>query len=955
MSNNKDLIIKNQLQIGASVDVGVGTITQSAVTKYSLEAASYNGKSFKINESTITHNLTFKPDGTKMYVVERSNDSVYQYSLSTAYDVVTASYDSKSFSFATQETEPYGIAFNDDGTSMYTVGYGSDAVFQYTLSTAYDVSTASYASKSLSTALQDSIPTNVTFKPDGTSLYVIGASSDAVYQYNLTTAFDISTGSYASKSLDFSSEDTNANGFAFNADGTKCFIVGNTSDSVHQYSLTTAYDISTASYDDVSFDLSSVDTNPFGLAFSNDGSRMYVLGSDDFVYQFDTVQYPIDTSFDLGGSTYDSVTNGTNIGTNDNDSRKLFFKPDGTKVFVIGNGSGDIWEYPMTTPFDISTMGTSTANKDLLIYAANLRGGFFKPDGTRFYSAHLTNDTVGEFVLSTAWDVSTMAHQTPLADYEIELTDVGSMEDIEFSSDGTKLIVADLSTNPKIKSFTLSTAWDVTTATYDGDSASFDLTTYTSSNPHGIRFNSDGTILYVVLNSPGAIVIAYSLSTAYDVSTITGSVYDSRDFNDQNADVSAIDFSTDGLKLFMLGRTGTDTIYQYTSGTRKNVETLDLSTGNFFQKSLEADTKFEFSNPSTVQTFNLELIGSDSVTGGYQPMPTYGSAGTYPYLPTNYFNGIRKVVTDGGDSLYGINISTDGYRMYILSQNSQDVAQYNLEFPFNIATASYSGTEFSLSSQSNSGFGDIFFKPDGTAFYAVTKNNPDTVYQYTLGTAWELSTASYASKSFSVQSQETQPEGLAFDPYGRFMYVVGATNDTVYRYSLGTEWDVSTAAYDGNGISYSVSSQTGNPSGVRFSYDGAKMYISNGGSSTSTNIFIYTLSEPWNPSTATYDSDTYRMSNIGGETYPSLGDLTTVCRSFFMTQDGTKMWMLSSSIYAIQYNIGTLETVTWPTSVKWVNGLQPPNPSPGQKDLYTFSTKDGGTTYWGQRVEWNIG
>ena len=949
MSNNKDLIIKNQLQIGASVDVGVGTITQSAVTKYSLEAASYNGKCFKINESTITHNLTFKPDGTKMYVVERSNDSVYQYSLSTAYDVVTASYDNKSFSFATQETEPYGIAFNDDGTSMYTIGYGSDAVYQYTLTTAYDVSTASYASKSLSVSSEDTLPTNVTFKPDGTSLYVIGASSDAVYQYNLTTAFDVSTGSYASKSLDISSQDTNANGFAFNADGTKCFVQGNNSDKVHQYSLTTAYDISTASYDDVSFDLSSIDTNPFGLAFSNDGSRMYVLGSDDFVYQFDTVQYPIDTSFDLGGATYDSVTNGTTISTNDNDSRKLFFKPDGTKVFVIGNGSGKIWEYPMTTPWDISTMGTSTANLDLTTYAANVRGGFFKPDGTRFYSGHLTNDTVGEWILSTPWDVSTMAFQTPIADYEIELTDVGSLEDIEFSSDGTKLIVADLSTNPKIKSFTLSTAWDVTTATYDGDSASFDFTTYSSSNPHGIRFNSDGTVLYVVLNSPGAIVIAYSLSTAYDVSTITGAVYDSRDFADQNADVSAIDFDTDGLKLFMLGRSGNDTIYQYTSGTRKNVETLDLSTGNFFQKSLETDTKFAFSNSSTVQTFNLELTGSDSVTGGYQPQDA-----DYPYLPTNYFNGIRKVVTDGGNSLYGINVSTDGYRMYILSQNNQDVAQYNLEFPFNIATASYSGTEFSLSSQSSTGFTDIFFKPDGTAFYAVTGSTPDSVYQYTLGTAWELSTASYASKSFSIQTQETQPQTLAFDPYGRFLYVAGSSNDTVYRYSLSTEWDVSTASYDG--ISFSVSSQTGNPSGVRFSYDGAKMYISNGGSPTSSNIFIYTLSEPWNPSTATYDSSTYRISqNSNGTTYPNLDDLTTVCRSFFITQDGTKMWMLSSSTYAIQYNIGTLETVTWPTSVKWVNGLQPPNPSPGQKDLYTFSTKDGGTTYWGQRVESNIG
>lgn len=952
MSNNKDLIIKNQLQIGASVDVGVGTITQSSFTGYNLNVASYTGKSFNFNaQDSSPVDVAFKTDGTKLYVMGNGTDTIYQYSLSSAWNVTSAVYDSKSLSVNTQETDAYSVVFNNDGTKVYTVGRDNDAVQEYNLSTAWDISTGSH-NQSFSVSSQATDPRKVRFKSDGTKMYVFDASTDNVFQYALSTAFDISTSSYESKSFNFNTQDASPLSIGFSADGTKMFSTGATSDAVFQYTLSTDWDVSTASYDSVSFSVANQESAPSCVVFDTNGSKMFVAGGgSDSVYQYDTAQYPIDTSFDLGGSTYDSITNGTNISTNDSDSRKLFFKPDGTKVFVIGNGSGKIWEYPMTTPWDISTMGTSTADLTLTTYAANVRGGFFKPDGTRFYSGHLTSNTVGEWILSTAWDVSTMAFQTPIADYEIELTDVGSLEDIEFSSDGTKLIVADLSTNPKIKSFTLSTAWDVTTATYDGDSASFNLTIYASSNPHGIRFNSDGTVLYVVLNSPGAIVIAYSLSTAYDVSTITGAVYDSRDFVDQNTDVSAIDFDTDGLKLFMLGRTGADTIYQYTSGTRKNVETLDLSTGNFFQKSLETDTKFVFSNSSTVQTFNLELTGSDSVTGGYQPQDA-----DYPYLPTNYFNGIRKVVTDGGDSLYGINISTDGYRMYILSQNSQDVAQYNLEFPFNIATASYSGTEFSLSSQSSTGFTDIFFKPDGTAFYAITGNTPDTVYQYTLGTAWELSTASYASKSFSVQSQETQPESLAFDPYGRFLYVVGAVNDAVYRYSLGTEWDVSTASYDGGGTSHSVASETTNPSGVRFSYDGAKMYVSHGGSSSTSNISIYTLSEPWNPGTATYDSSTYRMgSDTSNRTYPTLGDLTTVCRSFFITQDGTKMWMLSSSIYAIQYNIGTLETVTWPTSVKWVNGLQPPNPSPGQKDLYTFSTKDGGTTYWGQRVESNIG
>ena len=362
MANNKTFKIKNGLSAGRYLGSN-GTETAGTVG-YNIGSAEYDGVSFDITQSTVTHNLTFKPDGTKMYVVERSNDSVYQYSLSTAYDVSTASYDSKSFSFATQEIDPYGIVFNDDGTSMYTIGYGSDAVYQYTLSTAYDVSTASYASKSLDVSSEDTIPTNVTFKADGTSLYIIGSSNDAVYQYNLTTAFDVSTGSYASKSLDFSSEDTNANGFAFNADGTKCFVVGNTSDKVHQYSLTTAYDISTASYDSVSFDLSSQDTNPFGLAFSNDGTKMYVLGSDDFVYQYSTAL--LTQTLDLStGNTFSFTPSGaTDI---------LFSNPpaSGTAVgftLEVNNTGGYALTWPSSVKWPSGTAPTATASKELYTF-----------------------------------------------------------------------------------------------------------------------------------------------------------------------------------------------------------------------------------------------------------------------------------------------------------------------------------------------------------------------------------------------------------------------------------------------------------------------------------------------------------------------------------------------------------------------------------------------------------
>jgi hypothetical protein len=85
------------------------------------------------------YGLTFKPDGTKMYVTTL-NSLMFQYSLSTAWDITTATYDSVSASILTNST---GVRFKSDGTRCYIVDYGG-SVDEYLLSTAWDISTLSY-------------------------------------------------------------------------------------------------------------------------------------------------------------------------------------------------------------------------------------------------------------------------------------------------------------------------------------------------------------------------------------------------------------------------------------------------------------------------------------------------------------------------------------------------------------------------------------------------------------------------------------------------------------------------------------------------------------------------------------------------------------------------------------------------------------------------------------------
>jgi len=260
--------------------------------------------------------LAFSHDGTKMFHGGNDDDDIHEYTLSTAWDVSTASY-VDAFSIASQDNEPFGITFNNDGTKMFVAGAGSgDSIYEYTLSTAYDVSTASYVD-ALDVSGQDIRPTGIRFNNDGTKLFMTGFYSDYINEYNLSTAYDISTGSYSKRFL-VNSQDIYPRDVQFNLDGTKMFVVGGAGDDINEYKLTTGFDVSTASFVD-SLSVASQDRNPFSMAFNNDGSKMFMLG-----YENDTVnEYTLTTGFDVINTTptlsSSSPADGaTSVGANDN-------------------------------------------------------------------------------------------------------------------------------------------------------------------------------------------------------------------------------------------------------------------------------------------------------------------------------------------------------------------------------------------------------------------------------------------------------------------------------------------------------------------------------------------------------------------------------------------------------------------------------------------------------------
>ena len=255
-----------------------------------LASITYKQSSSSLNSvTTALRGINFNPDGTKMYVTEgQGTEEVLQYSLSTAYDVNTATL--VSTTTLTNINLPHAIEFKSDGTMMYVIDNTGTRVEQFTLSTAWDTSTLSHDEDfSVSGEIQ---LRGLAFKPDGTRMYVIGAQQEIVYQYTLSTPWDVTTATKTTESDDFTSDESDPRNVQFNSDGTIMYIGGSKGDEINKYTLSTAYDVSTASLSDT-YSVSSQSGRMRGFILVDNGSKLYVTDdidspAENIIFEYNT-------------------------------------------------------------------------------------------------------------------------------------------------------------------------------------------------------------------------------------------------------------------------------------------------------------------------------------------------------------------------------------------------------------------------------------------------------------------------------------------------------------------------------------------------------------------------------------------------------------------------------------------------------------------------------------------
>ena len=511
----------------------------ATATVGSLSNASYVHKSPLTYQAGMTgiasanapYGLALKPDGTKVYIADANSKLIYQYSLSTPYVVTDASmsYDSVSFNLQTSMSSsmtPASMFLKPDGTKMYVLNGALDIVYEYDLSTAYDLSTISYNNKNLTISSVEGFPESIFFKPDGTKLYVAGTQNDSVRMMDLSTAWDVSTATYNSaNTFSVSSQDGEPNHAIFNSSGTKMYVLGGATNAIYSYTLSTAWDVTTASYDSQSYSIASgtdvSDTGARSIAISgdSDGNKLFSIGnSRDELYRIDL---PLDYWTQEAKLTTSS--NPTNFGVEVAISEDTNYAIVGYRA---GAGGGVVFVRSGTSWSQQAILTDSNAGSTGEWERVHISG-----DGTYAVLCNISSSPNGRgeatiFVRSgTSWSQQQQLLGAATNDY------FGSAGP-SFSNDGTKLVIGasmeGSDNNGAVYVFTRSgTTWSQQAKLVASDAGGSD---YMTGGYKGSEINSDGTLIVAgayghntgsVGNSGAVYVFKYSGSSWSQVAKIT--------------------------------------------------------------------------------------------------------------------------------------------------------------------------------------------------------------------------------------------------------------------------------------------------------------------------------------------------------------------------------------------------------------------------------------------------
>ena len=274
----------------------ISLLTETTTTLLTPETTSTYFKpvgSYAAGNGDCIRAFDFGDNGNELYTIHRTSNAttkvIVQYSLSSAYD--TTSVSTTSEGFIDGDTDgPQSILLNNDGTKVYTSFGGNAYIAEYDLTTAWDISSInSSITTTHSVSDHDDTITSMEFQDGGDYLFIGGLSGFS--KYSLVTSYDLST-------LSFVDQSTVDADYGFGFMGPSYILIYNDSTSVKTYALRYEYDITGGStYDDMENIVSTsidVSSNILRLKCVFSEGKVWISTGNIFTYESYIYEYDLE-------------------------------------------------------------------------------------------------------------------------------------------------------------------------------------------------------------------------------------------------------------------------------------------------------------------------------------------------------------------------------------------------------------------------------------------------------------------------------------------------------------------------------------------------------------------------------------------------------------------------------------------------------------------------------------
>lgn len=284
---------RNELiEAGYLIETAQPDLPYSTGSASLLEHAFYTKKKFQ-STAVSPRGTDFRPNGTRLYVLGRSSENIIEYHLSEPWDITTAQYQRELDTSDVMDSQTqslnasHGIHIRkSDGLKLYVVN--RTEIWEYTLSTAWNIATATQTGyKDLSSWHLRAH--GVDFKSDGTVMFMEDRFIGVVFQYNLSTPWDIETAT-----LDYTYDvpvHQDLQGIQLHTNGSRMFLIDNGLREIHEFTISTPLDLRTASYIS-SFSLSSTPDGIY-LTFKPDFKAFFISDPEtDIIHEYEIILPP---------------------------------------------------------------------------------------------------------------------------------------------------------------------------------------------------------------------------------------------------------------------------------------------------------------------------------------------------------------------------------------------------------------------------------------------------------------------------------------------------------------------------------------------------------------------------------------------------------------------------------------------------------------------------------------